>query len=223
MDGDGRLDVLTGSDNCCDREPGVYWFRGEANGRYSAQSKILLTGGCGEFFMPQFRASLVDWDGDGRLEFVTSLTGPNFVRDLTGTDPGLFRSAPASGLNQTITARAPVEGSPDQLGSQTCIVDWDRDGRLDLVAWTFRKLERDIPNWGEIVWYRNRTPAGAPQLGAPQSLLVIPDSEHIPGINAQDWDGDGWPDLILGYVREKTAGDSYELTAGVRVYPRRRL
>jgi FG-GAP-like repeat len=214
VDGDHRFDLLTGSDNCCDSEPGVYWFRREANGRFSAQPKLRLAGGTGTFFMPQFRATLADWDGDGSPEFVTA---------LTGTSPGLFRGDRPWVLAPEISAPAPVEGSPSALLHQPCIVDWDQDGRLDLVARTYSTKvmgEREIQ---EIVWLRNRTQTGAPRLGKPQHLLAISGSDQSVGVTVDDWDGDGWPDLILGYVHSENDGpNSYKYAAaGVRVYCRR--
>ena len=38
--GDGRLDLVTGSDDCCDHEPGIRWFRRGADGRFTAKDEI---------------------------------------------------------------------------------------------------------------------------------------------------------------------------------------
>jgi hypothetical protein len=42
VDGDGRLDLVTGSDDCCDREPGFHWFRRGADGRFTAKGEVLV-------------------------------------------------------------------------------------------------------------------------------------------------------------------------------------
>src|SRR5262245_34671020 len=87
LDGDGRADLLTGSDNCCDLEPGIYWFRRAADGVCTATTKVrvkVVGGDC--LFMSRFRATPADWDSDGRREFVAA---------LDGTQSGLYRSAGA--------------------------------------------------------------------------------------------------------------------------------
>jgi hypothetical protein len=207
VDGDGRLDLLTGSDNCCDSEPGFYWFRREADGHFQAQPKVQVKVGEYEPFMPRFRATLADWDGDGRLEVVAS---------LTRITPGLYRSDRDWSLAAEVHAPRPVEGSPDWLDHQPCLTDWDHDGRLDLIA----RLSTST-----IAWHRNLAEAGEPRLGAAQALLSLPDGATVAGLSADDWDGDGWPDLILGYVRiERDETGGYHYTgAGVRVALRRHL
>jgi hypothetical protein len=106
-----------------------------------------------------------------------------------------------------------VEGSPDKLYHQPCIVDWDRDGRLDLVAFQL----------SGIAWYRNITAAGEPILVRPRVLLSLPHSDRLAGLTADDWDHDGWFDLVVGYIRSTydEKGSFRSAVAGVRVYPRR--
>lgn len=218
MDGDGRLDLLTGSDNCCDREPGIFWFRGERNGRYTPQPKVRVRVGAVETFMPQFRATLADWDGDGRLEIAASLTGtPAGIYRTVGVwsvAAKTFARRPAEPASE-ISAIRPVEGSPRVLFIQPCVVDWDNDGRLDLIDMVYGHQ-----GFTEVVWHRNIASSGDPRLGRAQPLVTFPLTENPVGISASDWDCDGWPDLLVGYIRSK-AGGSYEyLSAGIRVYPR---
>jgi hypothetical protein len=207
VDGDGRVDLLTGSDDCCDREPGFFWFRREADGRYTSQPKIRVSVGAHGTFMARFRATLVDWDGDGRLDVVAA---------LSGTKPGLYRSvggwSPAAG---EVGAPRPVEGSPEMFPHQPCITDWDRDGRLDLIVLSGRSF---------IAWHRNVTASREPCLAGPRRLVSLPASESAVGLSTGDWDGDGWPDLVVGYVRsERDERGSHRLAAaGIRVYLRRR-
>lgn len=203
MDGDSRLDLLTGADNCCDREPGFYWFRREADGHYKAQPKVRVRVADYEFVMPRFRTVLADWDGDGRLDVLAA---------LTGTSPRLYRSVGLWSPAGEVVAPRPVQGSPDNLYVQPCVVDWDRDGRLDLL----------VKNGEEIAWHRNIAEAGEPRLAEPQSLN-LGSGERPFGLSTYDWDHDGWPDLVVGYFRRAPDGGGYYglASAGVRVYPRR--
>ena len=176
MDGDGQTDLLTGSDNCCDREPGVYWFRRESNGRFTAQPKVRLKGGWGELFMPQFRAALADWNGDGHPEFVIA---------LTGTSPALYREQRPWVLAPEIVERVAVVGSPDRIEHQPCLVDWDRDGRLDLVTFRYRERGPGNPSIPEVTWQRNVATAGDPRLGEPQVVLTLAESEIPVGLSGR--------------------------------------
>jgi hypothetical protein len=215
VDGDGRLDLMAGSDNCCDMEPGFFWFRNEGGGRYTARPKVRVKlPGVDRALYWRFRAALADWDRDGR---------PDVVAALAGTSPGLYLSHGAWSADAEVTASHPVEGSPDGLLHQPCIVDWDRDGRLDLVRVSRRPQGIDKPAISEVVWHRNVAESDAPRLVGPQRLLSFTAPEQAYGLSAGDWDADGWPDLIIGFVRiARDKIGTFKISAtGVRVYPRR--
>jgi hypothetical protein len=214
VDGDGRLDLLTGSDNCCDRGPGIFWFQRGADGVYTARPKVPVTVGGDKQFMPRFRATLVDWDGDGCRDIVAA---------LSGTRPGLYLSNGAWSPDAEVAAPRPVEGSPDALHHQPCIADWDQDGRLDLIVVRYRGQEARRPSLSEVVWHRNVAEAGEPRLAGPRLLLSLPEWETAVGLSTDDWDRDGWPDLVVGYVRCEGdgRGSSWYVAAGIRVCLRR--
>jgi hypothetical protein len=215
VDGDGRLDLLTGSDNCCDHEPGFYWFRREADGRYSARPKVRVkVSGDHPLFMPRFRTALADWDGDGRLDVVAA---------LGGTIPALYLSARDWSPDAEVVASRRVAGSPDGIGAPN-IVDWDRDGRLDVVFDSFHPSDDGKETISEVVWHRNLAEAGEPRLAGPFRLTSLPAQEFAVGVSTGDWDGDGWPDLIVGSIRggNDEKGSYRYLDAHVRVYLRRR-
>jgi FG-GAP-like repeat len=159
------------------------------------------------------RTALVDWDGDGRLDVVA---------DVDEVRRGLRMSEGSwSPGSLAVIAAFPVAGCPEQIRAQPCIVDWDGDGRLDLIATRFGSGESDDPGVIEIVWHRNVSARGVPVLGSPERLTTIPASD-CDGLDAGDWDGDGWPDLIVGFHRGEYDKERRTFkTSGIRVYTRR--
>jgi hypothetical protein len=212
VDGDGRLDLLTGSDNCCDKEPGFFWFGRDVEGRFIARPKVRVkVADDSRIFMPRFLVALADWEGNGRLDIVASLS-------LT---PGLYHSHGVWSPAEPVGATRRVEGSPEWVGTQPCIVDWDGDGRLDLVSADLYSAD-GAGTLTELVWRRNIGAAGVPRLSEPRRLTTLPALEIASGLSVGDWDSDAWPDLIVGYVRGSVEGGSYRyVAAGIRVYPRR--
>jgi hypothetical protein len=214
VDGDGRLDLLTGSDNCCDNEPGFFWFGRDVLGRFIARPKVRVkVGDDSRGFMPRLMVALADWEGNGRLDIVAV---------LSPTQPGLYHSRGLWSPYEPVGATRPVEGSPDSVGTQPCIVDWDRDGRLDLVYEADRYPADFTAVFSDVVWHRNIGAAGVPRLSEPRRLTTLPALETASGLSVGDWDSDGWPDLIVGYIRASLEGGSYRyVAAGIRVFPRR--
>jgi len=218
LDGDGQLDLLTGSDNCCDREPGIYWFRRGADGRFAAQPKVRVNVPGNRQMRSSLRVALADWDGDGQLDIIAN---------QTELGPWLHMSEGAWSVDSEVTASRVVHGAPAERNHQPCVLDWDRDGRLDLIVAEFRDQADNKPAIFEINWHRNLSASGAPKLDGPDrqivTLLTIPYNE-LDGLSAGDWDGDGWPDLIVAYHRGKYHEERREFeVSGVRIYPRRPL
>ncbi|CAN5654008.1 hypothetical protein BH23PLA1_BH23PLA1_14360 [soil metagenome] len=228
VDGDGWLDLLTGSDDCCDHEPGFYWFRREENGRFTAQPKVHVQVADGEvvLFMSRFRVALADWDSDSRPDLIVSAT--NLYSSTKDDRPSsLYISEGAwSVAGGEVAAPRPVEGAPEHLLQQPCVVDWDGDGRPDLITRTSTYQGGGRPFLSSVRWQRNIAGEGerGPRLAEPQVLLELPEGEGISGLSAADWNGDGQPDLIVGYYRGgRTAADRASgnpRITGVRVYPR---
>jgi FG-GAP-like repeat len=162
------------------------------------------------------RVALADWDGDGKLDVIA---------DRTWSGPSFCMSEGAWSVYAGVRASHAVEGPPAGGKHQPCIVDWDGDGRLDLIVADSRDQGDGKAPVIEINWHRNLSTAGAPRLDDPDrqtvTLMTFPFDE-LDGLSAGDWDGDGWPDLIVAYhsgkYDEKRRG--FEVS-GVRVYPRR--
>jgi hypothetical protein len=152
---------------------------------------------------------LADWDGDGWLDVVANQTR---IRPAIHITKGAWSAAA-----EEVFASTPVVGSPESLMTQPCIVDWDRDGRLDLVVAQFRMLSDGKNVAYDLAWHRNLSTSGWPRLAGSVRLGTVPQDKSVDGLTAGDWDGDGWLDVIVGYHRR-----TYDQAAsGVMVYPRR--
>ena len=129
--------------------------------------------------MPQ----LVDLDCDGRLDL------------LTGSAPGemyLFRRRPDGTLaaGEKLHDTDGKEITPGPI-TTAFAVDWDGDGRLDLIMGN---------NKGEVHLSRNQSVDARLVFGTPE-LVNLNDPRDEKGDSApiaSDWDGDGLFDLIVG-------------------------
>jgi hypothetical protein len=150
-----------------------------------------------------------DWDADGRKDVVFAMSGES-EEAVEGWRPVGSAATAARGLlfypNQGTDAepvlgaprwiragpdRQPIDLERPNLGD---FVDWDGDGRLDLIACEF---ENDIR-----VFHNTAPPGrGRPRLAGPwrgEILLETWTREMISGAQAVDWNGDGDLDLVTG-------------------------
>jgi hypothetical protein len=192
LDGDGIPDILSGS------FPGeLYLFRGLGGGRFAPRDMVKDRDGNAINAGGASTAFAADWDGDGRLDLVVgTIDGKVFLVPNEGTAKRYRFGKPR---------QLEAEGKPIELAEgdvHPVVADWDLDGRPDLVVGTGE---------GSVLWYRNVGSRTAPRLAAPRVLVVAspaarksgaPLPEGQWGIRAKicvtDWDGDGWPDLLLG-------------------------
>lgn len=166
LDGDGLKDVIA----CDARANRVVWLRQARLGEYSEQP-------IGDAIAGPAHVSVVDFDGDGRLDVLVAAMGVIFPNnDKIGAvvvlrNDGRGRFAQQVVLEKTYRV-TDVEAA-----------DFNGDGRLDLAVGQFGYLQ------GQVQWLEN--------LGdgrfAERPLLALPGAIHAPIV---DFNGDGRPDVV---------------------------
>jgi hypothetical protein len=188
LDGDGRTDIISGS------WPGeIYFFRRLADETFAAgevlkdkKGKVINVGSASAAFA-------VDWDQNGTLDLIV------------GTVGGEVFFIPNEGKGKELAFGVPrklkLEGehTKDLRDVAPVVVDWDGDGKLDLLLGDQE---------GRVLWFRNTGTANEPKLAPAQ--ILIPKSPVGWGGDAAlgwglrvkpcvvDWNGDGRLSLLLG-------------------------
>ncbi len=232
VNGDGLCDVAVGAWNRRLSTDGVNGgfvalYLGDADRGLTENPVRLFENNvvANEFGMDHLMA---DFDGDGLDELF--ITEPRFdpegMRDVGAVH--LYRSG---GLDLDVEAGVPVQGgefadwtvvgvrNSDFLGDKIELVDVDHDGELDLmVGASFSEWGTPEQNneSGNVVVFTATTLAADLDLGVTQRLAT--EGDHIwwgPALPAaagqafapvDDFDGDGWPELIMRGGRGDTLG-----------------
>ena len=195
-DGDGRLDLIAGSD-CC-QEGCFYVFRRLKDGGFAPRQKVKPV-----FPPEQFgrvstdalasRVAVADLNGDGKPDVLIGGRDRGFLGVVYG---------PLAGKDELTVQRMWPEGQEPyppgtRLSTNPVLADWDRDGLPDLIL-GLRGGERRRG----VYWCRNVGTKREPKFG-PSQLLVADHRGEITGLCVADWNGDGRPDLIASRMAYK--------------------
>ncbi len=196
-DGDGVLDMLTGSMGL--RQ---LWLRGQqVDGELRFEQPVVFTvGGKPLDAAHRVQPAVIDYNGDGRLDLI-ALDDQNIVTLWPGDGTAeLGAGKPMLG----------PDGQPIQLSSNILgvghgrkaidAVDWNLDGSIDLVV--YQSFNR---SGGVVLYLGAAQPMHFDNPIKQHDLL----SYHTGGIGLADWDGDGYLDVFTG-------GDGRHLSAGAK-------
>lgn len=135
------------------------------------------------------RASVLvcDWNNDGRKDLIVADDRGYYFCRNTGDDrnPALAAPEPILFGGKTVRYVRPNLGS---------FVDWDGDGKRDLIACHFENSIRFYRNLG------TGSPGAEPQFSDPEGAVILrgESPQMISGADAVDWNGDGDLDLLTG-------------------------
>jgi hypothetical protein len=197
-DGDGRLDLIAGSD-CC-QEGCFYVFRRLKDGGFAPRQKVKPV------FPPQqfgrvetdtmrSRLAVADLNGDGKPDV---LIGGRDWKTL-GVVYG-----PLAGKDELTVQRMWPEGqepfAPMRLSTNPVLADWDGDGLPDLILGLGERGRDGVWRSRGVYWCRNVGTKRVPKFGPSQLLVADNDRAETDGICVADWNGDGRPDLIASRI-----------------------
>jgi hypothetical protein len=180
FDGDGRLALITGASSF--DKAAFHLFRRKKDGSWAPRRRLELT--------PENKVTTLiggsfvraaDWNGDG----VPDLLARNGMGNGIHVALGPFKE------NERIALSRGIDFTPTGFVRDFAVADWDRDGRPDLL------VRQDVGNKQGIYWYKNLGGAGLPKLAEGKLLVEIRSDMHVRGFCVGDWNGDGWPDLIV--------------------------
>ena len=193
FDGDGLLDLLAGEDPL----PGY-------NGSTTKSSRLFRNLGGLQFEdvsqavglpeVPGLGVAAADVNNDGWPDFFLASSGGGNVLFLN--DRGKFREAPGS---REVFAWKDAGG--DNMICGVCFGDVNRDGLLDLVLG--QHFERPWQNPVANRLYLNRgIENGCPKFeDVTDAAGLLPLPMKAPHVEIQDFDNDGWPDILTSIVK----------------------
>ena len=183
FDGDGRLDLITGSNSgdCA----AFHLFRRKEDGSWAPRRRIEVTPSSKvqNIQSPAF-VTAADWNGDGVPDLLMA----------AGLGSGILVALGPFKDNEPIALTHEIDFAPKGFVMDFAVADWDRDGKPDLLV--RQEFLNGNGKYG-IYWYRNLGGAGLPKLAEGKLLVELPSGSVLGGFCVCDWNGDGWPDLIV--------------------------
>jgi FG-GAP-like repeat len=212
-DGDGRLDLITGSDDCCNFKGEFFLFRRGADGRFGARetigtrfSKILPPP-----FEPRTRVFLADWNLDKRPDLIVS----------HNEERGVFLADGPLADHGELEISAQI-GDGEHTRSILCkpnVADWDGDGIPDLIVTLRMHGKRE----DSAYLFRGLRDTNRTRLSESPKLLVSPpDGTRFSDLDVADWDDDGTLDLLAGVTWSEGQGRDSKARSQVWVFRRLR-
>jgi hypothetical protein len=205
-DGDGQGDLFV-----ADARGWLTFFRnlGPRGAPRLARGRRVSAGGLPIDGTSRGSVLVADWDGDGRKDVLFAMVGegpstnhawPPVHHDDPSRDRGVlfYRNAGTLAAPRLAAPRwvnAGAEGKPIDLERPNLgdVIDWNGDGRRDLIACEFETSCRVYLNTGER--------SGRPRFrSSPAGLMLLQPwtAQTISGADAFDWDGDGREDVLTG-------------------------
>jgi hypothetical protein len=217
--GDGRLDLIAGSD-CC-QDGCFYVFRRLKDGGFAPRQRVKPVFPPQQFgrvdTQPmQSRIAVADLNGDGKPDV---LFGADHWKTL-GVVYG-----PLGGKDELTVLRMWPEGqepfAPMRLTTNPVLADWDGDGLPDLILGVREQNKKGGWRSCGVYWCRNVGTKTVPKFGPPQLLVADNDRVETTGICVADWNGDGRPDLIASRIERDKEGGARPWRQKMWVYLRR--
>lgn len=188
-DGDGDLDILTGS-----TDPSIDYFQNlgtRTKPRLAAATKITVDGAV----LPhdwRSRPTADDWNGDGLIDLMVATRDGRLRYYERVRKDGALSLKTGRVMHDPKGKPLYLRGSEDRSGGRVKLssVDWDKDGDLDLLVGS----RNGSPNPG---WLENRGTNREPVF-QPHPLAPPQVGGHFRMLEPYDWDHDGDLDVLIG-------------------------